>query len=182
MPDTWFISDTHFGHANIIGYCRRPFSSAEEMDEAMIANWNRRVRPGDTVYHLGDFAWWRQREATSVAAFNRLSGSKCLVLGNHDDAKAMAKLGWQWVKPVHELRLGRRQSIWLSHYAHRVWPKSHHGAWHLYGHSHGRLPPYGLSCDVGVDCWDYAPVHMEEIGEAMRRQTLPAESEADGRQ
>ena len=39
----FFTSDTHFKHANIIKFCERPFGSIEEMNEALIANWNRVV-------------------------------------------------------------------------------------------------------------------------------------------
>jgi hypothetical protein len=44
----------------------------------------------------------------------------------------------------------------LCHYGMRVWPASHHGSVHFYGHSHGRLPGYGRSRDVGVDMLDVA--------------------------
>lgn len=40
----FYISDTHFGHENIIWFCGRPFSNAQEMDEALVANnerWKR---------------------------------------------------------------------------------------------------------------------------------------------
>ena len=50
----FFTADTHFGHNNVIRFCNRPFSSAAEMDEVMIRNWNARVTGGDTVYILGD--------------------------------------------------------------------------------------------------------------------------------
>ena len=50
----YFTADTHFGHYNVIRFCDRPFASAEEMDEAMIQNWNERVTGNDTVYILGD--------------------------------------------------------------------------------------------------------------------------------
>lgn len=50
----YFTADTHFGHCNVIRFCDRPFASAEEMDEAMIQNWNERVTGNDTVYILGD--------------------------------------------------------------------------------------------------------------------------------
>ncbi|MFC1638981.1 phosphoesterase [Patescibacteria group bacterium] len=169
MSDIWFISDTHFSHGNIIKYCSRPYADAQEMDEALIANWNAFVKPDDAIYHLGDFAFWRQPLSAYTAVFDRLNGRKHLVLGNHDDWRVMSRLGWVWVRYVHELYLGRRSSIWLSHYAHRVWPKSHHGSWHVFGHSHGGLQPHGLSFDVGVDNWDYAPVHLDTVREVMKR-------------
>jgi hypothetical protein len=37
----YFIGDTHFDHKNIIRYCRRPFSSVAEMNQAMEDKWNR---------------------------------------------------------------------------------------------------------------------------------------------
>jgi calcineurin-like phosphoesterase family protein len=57
MEKVFFTSDTHFGHANIIKYCGRPFASVEEMNRELIARWNAVVGPRDTVYHLGDRAW-----------------------------------------------------------------------------------------------------------------------------
>lgn len=69
MNSTWFTSDTHFGHSNIIAYCSRPFGSAEEMDRVLIQNWNARIRQGDTVYHLGDLAWQHD-----IDALRRLRG------------------------------------------------------------------------------------------------------------
>jgi calcineurin-like phosphoesterase family protein len=52
----------------------------------------------------------------------------------------------------------------------KVWNGSHKGDWQLYGHSHGTLPddPNALSCDVGVDCWNYFPVSMEQLRAKMK--------------
>ena len=68
----------------------------------------------------------------------------------------------------------------LCHYAMRVWSRSHHGAIHLYGHSHGNLPGDSQSCDVGVDCWDFAPVSIEEIRVRLARS--PGRAERDHHQ
>ena len=54
---TYFTSDLHFGHENILRFDKRPFSSIKEHDEELIKRWNAKVKPGDTVYILGDFIW-----------------------------------------------------------------------------------------------------------------------------
>ena len=68
---------------------------------------------------------------------------------------------------------GNRRSIVLLHYAMKVWNKSHHGAWHLYGHSHGSLPESedSLSFDCGVDSHDYRPISYDEVKRIMSKKT-----------
>jgi calcineurin-like phosphoesterase family protein len=78
----WFTSDTHFGHANIIKYCERPFRDTDHMDAVIVDNWNSIVSPEDTVYHLGDVALGTIDK--SLANVGRLNGYKILVIGNHD--------------------------------------------------------------------------------------------------
>lgn len=79
---TFFISDTHFTHKNVIKYCNRPHATVEEMDEDMIERWNRKVGEFDTVYILGDFVW----KKSMVPYFaERLRGHKILIVGNHDE-------------------------------------------------------------------------------------------------
>lgn len=98
----FFTSDTHWGHAAIIRYCKRPFANVRDMDEAMIANWNAVVRHDDNVvWHLGDFA--HGADAKHVrSVFRRLNGRKMLVIGNHDPE---ATLGLPWAaKPTHLAR------------------------------------------------------------------------------
>lgn len=168
----WFTSDTHFGHTNVIKYSGRPYKTANHMDESMIANWNAKVGQMDRVFHLGDFCMTDRDRGQHI--FDRLNGQKHLVLGNHDKAGRQIK-GWNWVHPYHELRI-EKQSIVLCHYAMRVWNKSHHGAWMLYGHSHGSLPddPNAKSIDVGVDCHDYAPISFADISRIMAKKTTVA--------
>ena len=82
MPKIFFTSDQHFGHKNVIRYDNRPFTSVEDMDEALIRNWNAKVTEKDTVYVLGDISWYN--DETTATIFNSLKGHKILIKGNHD--------------------------------------------------------------------------------------------------
>lgn len=168
MTDIWFTSDTHFGHGNIIGFCKRPFSSVEEMDEALIERWNARVKPNDTVWHLGDFSFYKSYEKLNEV-FNRLNGNKYLVCGNHDYDNTK-RLFWEKVTPLEELMFGKLPIV-LFHYPMISWHRSWYGSVHLYGHVHGALLGDNQSLDVGVDSWEYQPVNFEEI--KGRLKTLP---------
>ena len=91
--EIFFISDTHFGHANMLKFTNydgtrmRPFDSIEELDELMIENWNKMVKPRDKIYHLGDVVY-RCKNRDQI--MQRLNGEKILVRGNHDKDQ----LGW----------------------------------------------------------------------------------------
>lgn len=80
----WLTSDHHFHHSNIIKYCNRPFGSVEEMNEALVANWNSVVKPDDHVYHLGDFCFGNVEKWNWCLGPGRLNGHIHLILGNHD--------------------------------------------------------------------------------------------------
>jgi len=156
----FYISDTHFGHEAVIGFCNRPFSTFNEMDEFMINAWNDVVRPQDIVYHLGDFCFMGEGHARTI--FHRLNGKKILILGNHDVDRYgnvlpyLKSLDW-YQPPQHSvLTNDGGYRVYLSHYAHRVWPASSKGSYHFYGHSHARLDSVDLSRDVGVDMPDVA--------------------------
>lgn len=169
---TWFTSDTHFGHKRIIELAKRPFASLEEMDNIIINNWNKRVLPGDQVYHLGDFAFDEHDPY-----LERLNGQKFLCLGNHDHSKRWKKATkWVDIDNYREIKVGD-QLIILFHYAMRVWNKSGHGSIHLYGHSHNNLPGDAQSCDVGVDSWGMCPVTLDDIKK--RLAIFPSRKEPD---
>ena len=170
MSETWYTSDLHLSHSNILRFCNRPFDNVEEMNETLIANYNECVNPGDDVYILGDFAFHN-----GLRHFRRLNGNKHLILGNHDKRNRIRGILFAWVKDVYLQRVGDTK-IWLSHYSHRRWPSSHHGSIHLYGHGHHNSPFYGRSLDVGVDGWDYRPVNLDTIIDLIAdRQPLPGE-------
>lgn len=169
----WFTSDTHFGHANIIKYVKRPFANYREMDEAMITNWNAVVGEYDTVYHMGDFAYGRDAKNWYIQQIaQRLNGQIKLILGNHDKI-ALSQINNRFasIKHYEELDI-RGQRIVLFHYGLRTWHHDLRGAWHLYGHSHGGLPPLGKSLDIGVDAWDFTPVNFTQLRKTMDNRAI----------
>ncbi len=168
----FFTSDTHYGHANVIKYSERPYDDVTEMNESMIRNWNSVVRPGDLVYHMGDFAFTTPDEAIRIA--RRLNGQRYLVFGNHDKRLRKERdflAQWIWAKDFAEIKVDD-QKIVLCHYAMLTWNQSHRGSWNLHGHSHGSLPPdkNALRVDVGVDCWNYYPVSFDELKKVMSKK------------
>jgi calcineurin-like phosphoesterase family protein len=168
----FYVSDTHLGHERLLSMQPRPFSSIEEHDEHIIKQWNSAVADADIVYHLGDFAFSLKQNADRVReTFARLNGRKYLIIGNHDVGKkgdlhpTLASLDWA-ARPEHALRTSDGgRDVWLAHYAARSWPSQHYGAYHFYGHSHGKLPGVGRSRDVGVDMpdVDFTPRTFAEL-------------------
>jgi calcineurin-like phosphoesterase family protein len=164
----FFTADTHFGHSRIINYAKRPFDTVEEMDDVIISNWNVIVGPKDTVFHLGDFAFGTSAEVKRYR--DRLNGKIRLIEGNHDKA-------YRWGPEVYSSfnRISRIDTIKFNgnhivmcHYGMRVWDRSHFDTWHLYGHSHGNLPPIGKSWDVGVDVNKFRPLTESDIFDIMK--------------
>lgn len=180
---TWFTSDPHFGHANIIAYCDRPFASPEQMDEFLIDAWNALVAPGDDVWVLGDIAM--AQHPSDLDAVSHLNGRKLLVPGNHDTCwtgfrKRAANAPQMYLdagfdQVLHDpapLTIAGRD-VQLSHFpyqgdstdteryaAHR--PKDR-GAWLVHGHVHDRWRQRGRQINVGVDAWGGLPVAQETL-------------------
>ncbi len=181
----FFSSDTHFGDPNVIRIRKRPFGSVEEMDEALIANWNDTVGPDDLVYHLGDFA---HRNSTNADAYiRRLNGRIHLVKGNHDD-QTVALCGdlFVGVDMIRELEWEGWRFV-MFHYPMRDWADAIRGACHLFGHVHGTLDrtPYGRSLDVGVESHGFRPVSIERVVEILgarpeHSRGLPPELDLSG--
>ena len=111
----FYIADTHFGHAAVIRFDRRPFSDVEQMEEVICMNWNAAVKNGDVVYILGDFCWKKEDEWLRV--LNRLNGQKVLILGNHDirNPSAALKNKFADIKDYKEIDDKGRKVI-LQHY------------------------------------------------------------------
>ena len=176
-------SDTHFGHKNILRFNpkTRPWADVTEMDDALVDIWNRRVNHDDIVYHLGDVSMCGFERTMEI--INRLNGRIVLVRGNHDQIfrkeqnikKAMASGKIIEITDHKELRINR-ETIVLNHYAMRVWNKSHHGSFQLFGHSHGSLIGIGRQVDVGIDSSELesggGPFALETVLDFLRQKTV----------
>lgn len=166
----FFTADPHFGHYNIIKYCKRPFTTAEEMDETLITNWNNKIPEDGTVFVVGDVFFSNVEYALSV--MNRLNGTKHLITGNHDGVIFKShdlKSKFSTISDITEVNVhdeevfGRFSNFVICHYPMRTWNGSHHGAFNLYGHVHGTLPPEGLQLDVGMDTNNYTPYSYSDV-------------------
>lgn len=208
MSNVFFTSDNHYYHANVIKYSNRPFlteadlaifdslkdkprdeqrkfrpspASVEIMNEEMIRRHNATVGPTDVVYFNGDFGFSNKNNL--IAVLERLNGEKHFNLGNHDQdiikyrQEFIGDKRFKSIRDYRELRIDG-QKIIMCHFAMRVWNKSHHGAWMLFGHSHGTLPPFGKSVDVGVDAPhvtgkpEYRPLSFHEVKTFMDKQEM----------
>ena len=171
----YFTADLHLGHANIIKHCNRPFKTVHEMDITLLKNINVKVRENDTLYIVGDFAWWKCKQDQLRAYRSQILCKNIhLLLGNHDyPIKNKLLPLFSSVEDIKSLKI-KDQKIILCHYAMRTWNCSHHGAYHLYGHSHNNLrdDPYSLSFDIGVDGKDYnfSPLCFPEIQRIMEKK------------
>lgn len=180
-PDhTFFTSDTHFGHANIIRFCNRPFQNVEEMNEVLIENWNKVVSKDDTVFHLGDFAFGGSSVWNSIIP--RLNGHINLIIGNHDrkNLRQGYMLYFDMVVPQLQIEI-EDNSIYLNHYPFLCYGGSYRGVWQLFGHVHSGPQADGLDIsrlrvllptqyDVGVDNNNFTPISYREVKEKIESQ------------
>jgi calcineurin-like phosphoesterase family protein len=150
----YLISDTHFGHKNILKYetTHRPFSTIEEHDEELVRRWNAVVTENDTVWHLGDVALGRD----GINIVERLNGNKNLVLGNHD--KKHYHKYFDKVVPHHVLK----GNILLSHYPVHEQQLTRY-KYNIHGHLHSKVIDHHKYFNVSVECIGLKPVALEVL-------------------
>ena len=165
----YYISDLHLQHFNIINMCNRPFQSVEEMNKALIDNWNKVVKDNDDVYFLGDFSFkCNQQRATEF--LKQLKGRKFFIKGNHDKNTWLQSIKEQglieWYKDYAEINDAGRMVI-LCHYPLHSWNGLYRGSYHLYGHVHNltvenidwQKNRFNVSCEVT----NYYPITLTDL-------------------
>ena len=165
----YFTADTHFGHENVIRFCDRPFASAAEMDEALVQNWNDRVKGNDTVYILGDMFF---RSVNVEEVLKKLKGKKRLIVGNHDGSwmqKTDTSKYFESIDSFLETSDGQH-SLTLCHYPMLSW-KHAMRSYMIHGHIHNDTSAdfYPLITgrervlNAGVDVNGFVPVTFDEL-------------------
>ena len=161
--DYWFISDTHFQHENVLKFSPSPFRTIEERDEKIIENWNSLVKRGDIVYHLGDVFFGSKDSFKTL--WPRLTGSKRLIVGNHDDVKFLSS--GNFFKKVQLWRVWNDRPLLFTHVpVHKDCIQERlldEGGVNVHGHTHLNGSPDGPYKSVCVELTDYKPVNLEEL-------------------
>lgn len=194
---TWFTADTHFGHENIIKFCNRPFSNVEEMNQTIIKNFNSVIDPKDLLVILGDVCMGNIRE--SLALIPKINGHKVLVPGNHDrvwsgyQQSAPKKIEMLtlynenglsiWPESAFRISTDGSHSYLICHFPYegdsqeieryQQWRPSrsrHPNTWLIHGHVHNSWKVKDRQINVGVDVWDFLPVHEDTITEIIMKR------------
>jgi calcineurin-like phosphoesterase family protein len=165
-PQIYFISDTHFGHNDIIEICNRPFKNAKIMDKELMDRWNEMVSKKDTVYFIGDFYF---RGSSIGYWISHLNGKKIFIEGNHD---------WEEINGVahhkikgavhHKIIEAGGYKFYLVHDPHDV--PDYWRDWVIFGHEHNNnIAKYPFiegerrQINVSVELTDYRPVSLEYL-------------------
>ena len=169
----YYIGDMHLGHKNVIEYDDRPFLSVDEMDKALIDNWNNKVKDEDHVYIIGDFIY----RSGYVASYylKQLKGHKHLISGNHDlktieDAEAMT-----YFESVGKLGYiqDEGRDVVMCHYPMAEWNgcrREKKPSYHVYSHIHNRYNEVskfmqGRENALNAGCMinNYEPCTLDEL-------------------
>ena len=175
----FFTSDTHFCHDRGFLYQPRGFTSIQEHDETIIENWNKIIKPGDIVYHLGDTIL--NNNDKGINYFNQLNGHIFLIRGNHDTVNRLDKIKYEcknvisgargWDFPYVDIQKINGYTFYLSHYptitsnVENMAPLKHHTI-NLHGHTHSKDSFYNdmpFCYNVALDAHNCHPVSFEEI-------------------
>jgi calcineurin-like phosphoesterase family protein len=192
QPKFYFAGDLHFLHNQIFIYKKRGFETIEEMNEAIINNFNKVVRPQDYLIILGDVFLGNKTKAKEL--ISRLVGHKTLVRGNHDmSTRQCLGMGFEWVCQSMTLNI-QGTTILLSHYPYRYnflkkWYKlaknylrgrrvdqrdfdqapKDHGMILVHAHTHQKDKVRGRQICVSLDAWNNKPVSEDQLASLINR-------------
>ncbi len=171
----YYISDLHLRDQAIFDKCKRPFKNLEDMERAIISNWNNKVKKEDAVYVLGDIA---DNNPATIEIYRDLNGHKRLIVGNHDHIilEEIEKSGiFDGIKFI-DIVEDANHKVCLCHYPLMDWMEFNRNGYLVYGHVHNKTEENGYAYkqikeyyknkpayNCGVDVNDFTPVTLEEM-------------------
>jgi len=178
----YVTSDIHFLHKSILNFCpvSRPFADVDEMNEAIVTNWNKTIQPDDLTYILGDITFGRI--SLTIDLLQRLNGRKILIKGNHDHDALRKEAFRNCFESIHDyLELKYNGNlICMFHYPIHSWNKKHYNSIMLHGHLHGNTVDIdGKIMDVGMDTNRCHPYLLDDVIE--RLSTINCNTDHHGR-
>lgn len=166
MDNIYLISDTHFGHENIIKHCKRPFDNAKQMNQYMIDRWNSVIKKGsEEIWHLGDFTFDYKHDRV-YDLISKLYGFRKLIIGNHDNSnhiKCLRKCGIE-VMYYDVIKLNNKK-ISLYHFP----IKNYHGHYLIHGHIHNNNGVRKNCFNVSVENINYTPIKLIEVYDKLKQ-------------
>jgi calcineurin-like phosphoesterase family protein len=178
--NTWVVSDTHFGHDNIVGYCHRP----EDHEQVMIAEWRRYVPDDATLLHLGDLVYKGNSRFKNLTAKELTGERKLLIKGNHDGQRFSfyRDCGFKLTRPfsIHFQDWKSSAEPWLVSFSHYPWSLKDdgremgprdlrlHGHIHNSGYSRDEYVPFLRNhINLSLEQTKYAPVNLKRLLDAV---------------
>jgi calcineurin-like phosphoesterase family protein len=172
----FITSDLHLGHTNIIKYCNRPFKTIEEMNDRIVKNWNERVKPDDTIIHIGDFCFKGGIEgglSKSEYWKRKLNGNIIFIRGNHDKNNSTKTIIESMV-----IKFAGYDIYCVHRPPEEFIPKV---SFVLCGHIHEKWQikkeKNMIMINVGVDVWNFYPQTLDEIVEFYCRDCKKVKNE-----
>lgn len=179
MGRIFLTSDLHFNHNKDFIYAERGFNSVEEMNTAIIKNWNCKVTNDDEVYILGDIMLGDNTEGIDL--LNQLNGYKHIIIGNHDTSTRIKM--YESAKNVVQIDYAfelkyKKAYFWLSHYPTITANYDDGLPWaqhliNLFGHTHQKEKFYNdnpYMYNVGVDAHSCFPIDLDTIIEEIKME------------
>jgi calcineurin-like phosphoesterase family protein len=168
VSNIWVVSDTHFNHTNILKFKDKGgklfrgdlFKDTDHMNNIMIDNWNKLVKPQDKIYHLGDVYFGAQDKADAI--LSRLNGKKRLIVGNHDVIYGKGNVLQKHFQKIYMWRLFKEFNMCLTHVP--IHENNFRKVeYNVHGHIHQNDSSGPKYINVSVEKTDYTPVNIEEV-------------------
>lgn len=189
----WFLSDSHFGHKNVLKHCPKraevggfDIEDVKAHDKWLIDIWNKTIAKKDIVYILGDFAF-SSPDIIKKELMPKLNGQKYLILGNHDKSSQHLQGYFTQITQMKEVVFKKKNfpfieeenfRVFMCHYPMVTWPGKHHGVVNAHGHCHSHIDEFNeestdLRVDVGIDgtLADFKPISLEELYRYFKKKT-----------